>query len=94
MHFLCQTKKISNLKANKTKLSLSVSQNLTQDGRPSLKLLFITISWCNPPARDRCATNYRRASTLDRTVHAKVNQSEQTSLHRYLPWPIISTFTS
>jgi hypothetical protein len=24
----------------------------------------------------------------------KVNQSNQTSLHRYLPWPIISTFTS
>ena len=24
----------------------------------------------------------------------KVNQSNQTSLHRYLPWPIISTLTS
>ena len=24
----------------------------------------------------------------------KVNQSDQTSLHRYLPWPIISTLTS
>ena len=24
----------------------------------------------------------------------KVNQSKQTSLHRYLPWPIISTLTS
>ncbi len=36
----------------------------------------------------------RRSSNQTRTVHQKVNQSNQTSLHRYLPWPIISTLTS
>ena len=39
---------------------------------------------------------FSRAPVLQPNPHRapKVNQSNQTSLHRYLPWPIISTLTS